>query len=58
MRLINNGKRRKCRHCKELIYSFEPRYTANEGVYCVNDGRVKSLHEGMMKFVKGVVNGE
>ena len=56
MRLLLKGKRRTCRHCKDNIYSFQARYKAVEGFYCVPDGKVKRLHDGVMKFIKGIVN--
>ena len=57
MKLQRKGKRKACRHCKHTIFSFEPRYKATEGHYCVNDGRIKRLHDGAMKFIKGIING-
>jgi len=55
MRLLQKGKRRTCRHCKDTIFSFQARYKAVEGFYCVSDGKVKRLHDGVMKFIKGII---
>ncbi len=57
MKLQRKGKRKTCRQCNHTIFSFEPRYKATEGHYCVNDGRIKRLHDGAMKFIKGIING-
>ena len=57
MELQIKGKQRICRHCKGDIYTFQPRYKAVEGYYCFNDAVIKKLHDGAMKFIKGVVNG-
>ena len=55
MEFIKAGKLRTCRHCKDNIYSFQARYRAVEGFYCVYDAKIKRLHDGVMKFIKGIV---
>ena len=52
MEFIKAGKRRTCRHCKDNIYSFQARYKAVEGFYCVPDGRVKRLHDASIKWIR------
>ena len=42
----------KCRQCNKKIWRTEPRYKASEGHYCVEHGRVKSLHDRSIQWIK------
>ena len=57
MKLQRKGKRKACRHCKHTIFSFEPRYKATEGHYCVSDGKAKKIHNRIIGFVNRINNG-
>ena len=57
MKLIKGKKRCKCKACGALICSNDYKYKASEGYYCFYYGRVASLHNGFMKWLKGVLNG-
>ena len=54
MEFINAGKLRTCRHCKDNIYSFQARYKAVEGFYCVYDAKIKRLHDASIKWIRSV----
>ena len=53
MKLIKGKKRCNCKLCDKLILSNNWKYIATEGVYCFYDGRIKSLHDGVIKWIKG-----
>lgn len=53
MIIIKGKKRCNCKLCDKLILSNDWKYKATEGVYCAYHGRVKSLHDGVIKWIKG-----
>ncbi len=53
VKLIKGKKRCNCKLCDKLILSNDWKYIATEGVYCFYDGRIKSLHDGAIKWIKG-----
>ncbi len=54
MKLINGKKRCNCKLCDKLILSNDWKYIATEGVYCAYHGRVKSLHDSCIKWIRSV----
>ena len=52
MELIKGKKRDKCRECTKLILSNDYKYKADEGIYCFYHGRIKSLHDGVMNWIR------
>ena len=56
MRIVKGKKRCECKECGKLILSNDYKYIATEGIYCSYHGRVKSLHDGVMKFIRGISN--
>jgi len=57
VRLIKGGGRKRCncKKCGKEIYSSDWKYVAVEGVYCVEHGRVESLHSGFVTWLSGVL---
>jgi len=58
MKLIKGKKRCKCKACGAYICSNDYKYKASEGYYCFYHGRVASLHNGFMAWLKGVLNAK
>lgn len=56
MRLIKGKKRCKCQTCGAYVWNGDLVYVAVEGRHCFSCGRIKSLHNGFMKWLKGVLN--
>lgn len=50
--ILTPNSERHCRDCNKKIWRTEPRYKAIEGHYCVEHGRVKSLHDRSMQWIK------
>jgi len=58
MRLIKGRKRCKCKNCGAYVWSGDLVYVAEEGRYCYKCGRIKSLHDGFMIWLRGFLNAK
>ena len=50
--ILKPNSEQSCRDCNKKIWRTEPRFKATEGHYCTYHGRIKSLHDRNMQWIK------